>query len=132
MTDLNTYNIPDGTDTAEFIAYWQNNQKFCRLQFAAAVHFESFTGYEIDRNICELLTDGAYGYADACEKGDSSAAWLAIEGTLSYVNTELDEEGYEDYREGFADCISLALEGHYDEDIDFENGLVFDDEEEVA
>jgi hypothetical protein len=106
--------------------------KYFRLQFAAAVHFESFTGYDIDSQICELLTDGAYGYADACEKGDYSAAWLAIEGTLSYVNTELDEDGYEDYREGFTDCISLALEGHYDEDIDFENGLFPGDEDEAA
>jgi len=128
MENLN--NIPDGTDTAEFIAYWKNSQKFYRCQFAAAVHFENFTGYDIDRGICELLTDGAYNYADACEKGDYQSAWRAIEGTLSYVNTELDEEGYEDYREGFTDCISMALEGHYDEDIDFENGLIFDDEEE--
>ena len=130
MENLN--NIPDGTDTAEFINYWQNNQKFFRCQFAAAVHFENFTGYPIDGGCCELLTDGAYNYAAACEKGDPSAAWLAIEGTLSYVNTELDEEGYEAYREGFTDCISMALEGHYDEDIDFENGLIFDDEEEFV
>ena len=106
--------------------------EYFRLQFAAAVHFESFTGYEIDSQICELLTDGAYRYAAACKEGNSSAAWLAIEGTLSYVNTELDEEGYEAYREGFTDCISLALEGFYDEDIDFENGLFPEEEEEVA
>jgi hypothetical protein len=105
--------------------------KYFRLQFAAAVHFESFTGYDIDSQICELLTDGAYGYADACEKGDYQAAWRAIEGTLSYVNTELDEEGYEAYREGFTDCISLALEGHYDENINFENGLFPGEDEEV-
>jgi hypothetical protein len=34
-------------------------KKHFRLQFAAAVHFENFTGYDIDRGICELLTDGA-------------------------------------------------------------------------
>lgn len=106
--------------------------EYFRLQFAAAVHFHDFTGYEIDSLICELLTNGAYNYAAACKEGDYSAAWLAIEGTLSYVNTELDEEGYEAYREGFTACISLALEGHYDEDIDFENGLFPDEEEEAA
>jgi len=108
-----------------------NLQTYYRLEFAAATHFYNFTGYDIDRGICELLTDGAHRYADACKKGDHSAAWLAIESTLSYVNTELDEEGYEAYRESFTDCISLALEGHYDEDIDFENGLVFDDEDQL-
>jgi hypothetical protein len=131
-TMLNTENIPDGTDTAEFIDYWQNNQKFYRCQFAAAVHFENFTGYDIDRGICELLTSGAFDYADNCEAGNQMRAQLALEGTLSYVNTELDEEGYEAYTDGFADCISLALEGVYDEEIDFENGLVFEDEDEFA
>jgi hypothetical protein len=128
----NLISIPAPTTTAEFIAYWQNNQKYFRCQFAAAVHFENFTGYDIDRGICELLTSGALDYADNCEAGDHMRAQLALEGTLSYVNTELDEEGYEAYTDGFADCISLALEGHYDEDIDFENGLVFEDDEEEA
>jgi hypothetical protein len=129
---LNTDNILDITNTEEFLAYCMISEKFYRCQFAAAVHFENFTGYPIDSGCCELLTDGAYNYADACEKGDYQAAWRAIEGTLSYVNTELDEEGYEAYREGFTDCISLALEGHYDENINFEEGLFPGEEDEAA
>jgi len=128
----NTNNILDITNTEEFLAYCMVSEKFYRCQFAAAVHFENFTGYEIDKGCCDLLTSAAIEYADNCEAGNQMRAQLALEGTLSYVNTELDEEGYEAYTDGFADCISLALEGVYDEDIDFENGLVFDDEDEVA
>ena len=109
-----------------------NLQTYYRLQFAAATHYYNFTGDDIDGGICELLTDGAINYANDCEAGDFHAAELALESTLSYVNTELDEDGYEDYTEGFAECISLALEGCYDNDIDFEAGIDFGTDEFAA
>ena len=100
-------------------------QTYYRLQFAAAIHYYNVTGEDLDGVTCELLTDGAIDYANNCEEGNFQAAELALESTLSYVNTELDEDGYEAYTEGFAECISLALDGCYDNDIDFESGIHF-------
>ena len=100
-----------------------DTKEWYRMQMAAAVHFEDFTGYPIDMGICDLLTSAAFDYLQANTEGRYSDAQRALESTLSYVNTEMDEQGYEAYVEGFEDCISAASDGHYDDQIDFESGL---------
>ena len=102
-----------------------NLQTYYRMQFAAATHYYNFTGEDIDDAICELLTTGAIDYDNECEAGDFPAAKRALVSTLSYVPTELDEDGEEDYIDGFAECISIANDGGYDDCIDFEAGIHF-------
>lgn len=71
-----------------------------------AAFYEAFTGCECDDSIAELLTDGAFGYYRANQEGNWSAARLALESTLSYVNTEMTEEEYEEYVEIFEDYLA--------------------------
>ena len=71
-----------------------------------AAFYEAFTGDECDHSIAELLTDGALRYYEACREGRFGAAELALETTLSYVNTEMTEEGYEEYIEMFEDYLA--------------------------
>ena len=71
-----------------------------------AAFYEAFTGEECDESTAELLTSGAFDYYRANQEGSWSAARLALESTLSYVNTEMTEEGYDDYIEMFEDYLA--------------------------
>lgn len=68
--------------------------------------FLAWTGYECDRTTAELLTMHAFDYYAANREGNWADAQLALESTLSYVNTEMSTEQYEEYIDMFEDYLS--------------------------
>ncbi len=68
--------------------------------------YQAWTGCECDPEIAELLADGALRYYEACREGRFGAATLSLESTLTYVNTEMTEEEYEEYVDTFEDYLA--------------------------
>jgi hypothetical protein len=73
-----------------------------------AEFFLAWTGYRCDRDTAELLTMHAFDYYSAMSDGDYSDAQLALESTLSYVNTEMTTEQYDEYIDMFEDYLSCG------------------------
>ena len=68
--------------------------------------YAAWTGGCADEDITNLLANGAMNYYAAMREGHWSAATLALEGTLSYVNTEMSSDEYEAYVDMFEDYLS--------------------------
>ncbi len=68
--------------------------------------YVAWTGDDCDPAIAELLADYALNYYAATQQGNWSAARLALESTLSYVNTEMSEDEYEEYIDTFEDYLA--------------------------
>ena len=68
--------------------------------------YKAWTGADCDTVIAELLADGALSYYEANRNGNYHAAELALESTLSYVNTEMTEAQYEQYVDTFEDYLA--------------------------
>lgn len=68
--------------------------------------YEAWTGNECDHEVAELLADAALRYYEANREGRFGAGLLALESTLTYVNTEMSTEEYEEYVDTFEDYLS--------------------------
>lgn len=66
----------------------------------------AWTGNDCDQATAELLTMYALDYYTANREGNRAAANLALESTLSYVNTEMSSDEYEEYVDTFEDYLS--------------------------
>ena len=106
---------------------------YYQQQYAAYHFYQDFTkGDTATSDICDLLIMAIREYLDYNKAGNFSDAELALEGSSTYVACDLSEEEFETYVESFEGYISAALDGCYDDDIDFENGIAFEDEVEAA
>jgi hypothetical protein len=68
--------------------------------------YVAWTSEDCDPAIAELLADGALSYYAAMRDNNWSAAQLALESTLSYVDTEMSEDEYEAYVDTFEDYLA--------------------------
>ena len=106
---------------------------YYRQQYAAFLFYEEFTGGAIATcDICDLLADAIRRYLEYNVSGNYYAAEMALESSSTYVACDLSEEEFEAYVALFEDYVSAAMDGTYDDDIDFENGIAFEEDDEEA